>query len=690
MKDQEHILLNSDKRELRKELIKSIYDNDVFNTALLSALDLEIYDKSDALIPKLNKAIRRSILNSDIYLTNEQMECLSLLEDNSLFISAPTSFGKTYIALEYISRHINLLNTIVIIVPTVSLMNELRKKCYKYFGKIFKIITSEAELELNRQSLKKLMIFVPERINAIKVKEYLGNVSIDFSVYDEIYKLNSNFEKKDSKTRDDSRLIIMNYAYKYLIENSKKILLLGPFIKDVQFGKSKLNITKYITNLNLVYNEVNVLEHDSIKVNNYNGKEFIYFKSPDSISNFINAQDLSGLKDVEYDTDIIDWMCSHVNNDWYYIDYIKKGIGIHHGNTPLFLRKFIEDEYANGNIHTILCTSTLVEGINTPTDQLIIYDTPRTTFELNNLIGRVGRLNVNSPKKGRVYFTNDETNEMYQPDDWIDLNILYEETDILSKQSEDEYLYLDKQANAELKSKIDMFFKKLKEEYQIEKQEVIDLGIEFKILQKFLNNLAKIQQADNDFEIIRIIKNDIIKERKVYLNGLISERYSFYDENVDKDYLSIDPVYLLLISTNSVYDVIGTFKNKYPKANKKDINLFIDTVFKAEEFVKFQLTKIIPIYELFDSHNLLNKPVFGRFKQCIHKIEMFNSSNNYYERILFDMGFPDDDIIELLDCLEIKKDGLSIEEKLIDLYDNDVYRKLSPFGKRIIHGLNNY
>ena len=687
---EDHILLNSDKRELRKELIKSIYDNDVFNTALLSALDLEIYDKSDALIPKLNKAIRQSILNSDIYLTNEQMECLSLLEDNSLFVSAPTSFGKTYIALEYISRHIDLLNTIIFIVPTVSLMNELRKKCYKYFGKIYKIITSEAELELNRQSLKKLMIFVPERINAIKVKEYLEDVSIDFSVYDEIYKLNSNFEKKDSKTRDDSRLIIMNYAYKYLIENSKKMLLLGPFIKDVQFGKSKLNITKYITNLNLVYNEVNVLEHDSIKVNNYNGKEFIYFKSPDSISNFINAQDLSVLKDVEYDTDIIDWMCSHVNKDWYYIDYIKKGIGIHHGNTPLFLRKFIEDEYANGNIHTILCTSTLVEGINTPTDQLIIYDTPRTTFELNNLIGRVGRLNVNSPKKGRVYFTNDETNEMYQPDDWIDLNILYEETDILSKQSEDEYLYLDKQANAELKSKIDMFFKKLKEEYQIEKQEVIDLGIEFKILQKFLNNLAKIQQADNDFEIIRIIKNDIVKERKVYVKGLISERYSFYNENVDKDYLSIDPVYLLLISTNSVYDVIGAFIKKYTEANKKDINLFIDTVFKAEEFVKFQLTKIIPIYELFDSHNLLNKPVFDRFKQCIHKIEMFNSSNNYYERILFDMGFPDDDIIELLDCLEIKKDGLSIEEKLIDLHDSVVFRKLSPFGKRIINGLNNY
>lgn len=137
---EDHVLLNSDKRELRKELIKFIYDNDVFNTALLSALDLEIYDKSDALIPKLNKAIRQSILNSDIYLTNEQMECLSLLEDNSLFISAPTSFGKTYIALEYISRHIDLLNTIVFIVPTVSLMNELRKNVINILARFIKLL----------------------------------------------------------------------------------------------------------------------------------------------------------------------------------------------------------------------------------------------------------------------------------------------------------------------------------------------------------------------------------------------------------------------------------------------------------------------------------------------------------------------------------------------------------------------
>ena len=48
--------------------------------------------------------------------------------------------------------------------------------------------------------------------------------------------------------KDNSRLIIMNQTYKYLIENAKKLLLLGPFIKDVSFERSNIKIQKYITN----------------------------------------------------------------------------------------------------------------------------------------------------------------------------------------------------------------------------------------------------------------------------------------------------------------------------------------------------------------------------------------------------------------------------------------------------------
>lgn len=153
------------------------------------------------------------------------MRCLELLSKGNLFISAPTSFGKTFIALEFISRNIDLLNNIIFIVPTIALMNELRKKCFKYFGDIFVIITSEAELEKNSSLNKKIMILVPERINTKMVKSYLDRTSIDFVVYDEIYKLNANLDK------DDSRLIIMNYTYKYIIQNAEENSFIRPFYK---------------------------------------------------------------------------------------------------------------------------------------------------------------------------------------------------------------------------------------------------------------------------------------------------------------------------------------------------------------------------------------------------------------------------------------------------------------------------
>ena len=53
---------------------------------------------------------------------------LAILDkQNYLFISAPTSFGKTYIALEYIKRR--KPNNIVFVVPTLALMQEIFIKC---------------------------------------------------------------------------------------------------------------------------------------------------------------------------------------------------------------------------------------------------------------------------------------------------------------------------------------------------------------------------------------------------------------------------------------------------------------------------------------------------------------------------------------------------------------------------------
>lgn len=244
--------LDKNKKELRNELLLNIYrDNDVPN-AFLSVTDLDIYSKDSSFFSKIGKAIRTSFLDSEIILTNEQEECLNLLSKQNLFISAPTSFGKTFIALEYIARNSVDIDDVIFVVPTIALMNELRRKCFHYFKDIYTLITSDSELEEYYSEKKKIIIVVPERINARLFQKYLSTHNINLLIYDEIYKLNAD----PNINTNNARLIKMNYTYKYLIEKSEKILLLGPFIKDVKFSRSNLKIQKFITNLNLVYNDV--------------------------------------------------------------------------------------------------------------------------------------------------------------------------------------------------------------------------------------------------------------------------------------------------------------------------------------------------------------------------------------------------------------------------------------------------
>lgn len=425
--------LDSDLKDLRNELLSEIYKKKAVNSALLNVTDLDIYSKDFSFFSKIGKSIRSSILDSNVTLTNEQEECLYLLSKDNLFISAPTSFGKTFIALEYISRNIDSINNAVFVVPTIALMNEIRKKCYFYFKERFTLITSDSELEQYYSESKKIIIVVPERINAKLFQKYLSERNIDFLVYDEIYKLNSNTDTKS----DSTRLIKMNYIYSYLIDKSDKILLLGPFIKNVEFSRSNIKIIKFITNLNLVYNKIVFKKDMKDYYGSSDDKRFVYFKSPQSIVNFLQ-ENSSELSENIFDSAIINWISENIHPDWYYVKYLKQGIGIHHGKTPIFLRKYIENEYANGNIHTILCTSTLIEGINTPTNSLFVYDKPRGGFELNNLIGRVGRLNIDNPQSGSIYIKDEEIYDMYNPNEWMDLNILYENEELVTENKEDE------------------------------------------------------------------------------------------------------------------------------------------------------------------------------------------------------------------------------------------------------------
>lgn len=103
----------------------------------------------------------------------------------------------------------------VIIQPTLALLDETRKKLYKYRDN-YKIIVSTTQ----KPSVEMGNIFL---LTAERVVEYQYFEEVEFFVIDEFYKLSLN--------RDDDRAIVLNFALYKLLGFTEKFYLLGPYDK---------------------------------------------------------------------------------------------------------------------------------------------------------------------------------------------------------------------------------------------------------------------------------------------------------------------------------------------------------------------------------------------------------------------------------------------------------------------------
>lgn len=80
---------------------------------------------------------------------------------------------------------------------------------------------------------------------------------------------------------------------------------------------------------------------------------------------------------------------------------IENGVAYHHGAVPAHARHVIESAYSHGLISTIVCTTTLMQGVNLPA-KYVVARSPAlsgnstgpnlTGYEFANLRGRAGRL----------------------------------------------------------------------------------------------------------------------------------------------------------------------------------------------------------------------------------------------------------------------------------------------------------
>ena len=675
------MIKNVDRRErkieeIRKLNLEQYYENAKVDDNNLMNLGLNMYIKKSKMVKNdIYSVFHQSKYDNKIVLHPQQAECIDLLfKNNNMILSAPTSFGKTYVAFEFIAR--NDFNNIVFIVPTIALMNEIIKKVKDRFSDNYNIITNSFE----DFEQKNIFILVPERVDVElinKIKE------VDFLIFDEIYKLKRM--QTDKEKERDKRIIALNRGYFELVNRSKRVLLLGPFIKDVVFERTKLNnnIVKYFTDYSPVYNKIDFIEEDknifTIKEIENENQKLIYFRSPGSIYKFCvnNIAEKDGQKLKS--NSLTEWCDKYISTKWLPSIMLKNEIGIHHGSLPTFMRKYIENMYNSNNLNTILCTSTLLEGINTPTNELIVYDSENlTAFEINNLIGRVGRLG--KFKTGNIFLFNKELEKDIIGEDKYETIEIIAEDNKISDIEEVIYLLKDKSLLDEKQNKI---INELEQKLKKYKRTVENLtetdGFKIDELISFIDNIPNIIEKA---QLLYNAKTSSLKEDKnkeTRYRGEILEIFMKIIPNRNKSINIINNNITNRIKSSVCVSQLLAKKpsNIYIKIQKQIIkqadnipeeylNLYIDYLFDlAFKYIKYELSRIVKYYNFIFDDEYINESKDKKIiefinKEIIERFEMFNGNNNKIIKILLDLAIPYSDAIRLEKILKFNIDSEKI------------------------------
>ena len=107
-----------------------------------------------------------------------------------------------------------------------------------------------------------------------------------------------------------------------------------------------------------------------------------------------------------------------IHKEYFSSDLVRKRVAYHIGALPAEIRSKIEYLIRKGIIKYCFCTSTLLEGVNVPVDNLFIFDNKKARSKMSeidafNLMGRAGRLTLNEYGNVFLFVDNVATKQYY-------------------------------------------------------------------------------------------------------------------------------------------------------------------------------------------------------------------------------------------------------------------------------------
>ena len=370
-------------------------------------------------VSELRQGLHESSHLPSKFFHDEQLEILNILnKGKNVVVSAPTSFGKSLLIEEIVAS--NQFKNIVVIQPTLALLDETRKNLMKYNDK-YKLIVRTSQ-EPNKE-IGNIYLFTAERVN-----EYKYFASVDFLIIDEFYKL--------SGQRDDERSSSLNNAFYRIINRfHPRFNLLGPNIDEISHGfEEAFNAVFYRSKYILVDSQQIDIYKDhegefgdrgkkrhykekvlfDLLVSLRNEQNIIYCSSPNRVR-YLAKTFAEYLKSINMTTSqitypISEWIKINISEDWMLLRGLEFDIGIHDGALQKHITSSIIEYFNTDKIKYLFCTSTIIEGVNTSAKNIIYFDAykgknvPIDYFDYSNIKGRAGRMMQHYV--GRIYNFN--------------------------------------------------------------------------------------------------------------------------------------------------------------------------------------------------------------------------------------------------------------------------------------------
>lgn len=380
-------------------------------------------------------------LNQQSFLATDFQKHLweNLSNETEISVSAPTSSGKSFIIQKFIQNEFFNAQKmrVLYIVSSRALLAQVSEEFRRILDLKVEVKTSFVFAEGNELFDKQIFILTPERCLRLLQEKWRSDFFLDIVFVDEI----QNVEN------EEGRGVLMEYVLNEISDlfPKAKMVTAGPFInnnqqvfndllskesREVKTNKSPVfQIKTIISPLPENHIGVEILSlNDSAKrtglripvdfdpqilVRNNGkfisrlvqlfgkkGQSIIYSPKTDLAQKW--ALHLANISPAPTErpkelNELTEFLEDEIHPKYFLIECLKKGIAFHHSRLPDIVRKEIEDLYIDNKIQNLFCTSTLLEGVNLPANNLFLI-TPKkkidslTSFEFGNLIGRAGRI----------------------------------------------------------------------------------------------------------------------------------------------------------------------------------------------------------------------------------------------------------------------------------------------------------